>query len=126
MSDQTAPVFLTTREYRRLTEFADAVRRERYIGLCYGPPGVGKTLSARHYAGWDATERYLVRGARPYPDTDLLLSPPAGIADVRTVFWTTPVLGSLRQVNRELVSLCLRVDAAIRKAPGVGLALATA
>jgi hypothetical protein len=77
--------FIETKQHRRFREFCDACRRSQYIGLCYGPPGVGKTLSARHYANWETIERY-----RPgAPDGPVTLDQVKGSA---VVFYTPPVV----------------------------------
>lgn len=105
--------FIVTKEHRRFTEFADAVRRHCYVGLCYGPAGVGKTLSARHYANWDLSEPLLLSwGPRDPSDIDVY----AKLAQSRTVFYTPTVNESLRELREELKLLISRVSICIGQA----------
>lgn len=95
--------FIVTKEYRRFVEFCDACRRERYIGLCFGPPGVGKTVSARHYARFDVIEAQL----RDY-HIGIGRSPEA--VEVRTVVYTPTVANTPRSVDKELTWISSRLN----------------
>jgi DNA transposition AAA+ family ATPase len=109
MTDASRAAFVETKEYRRFREFCDACRRHRYIGLCYGPPGVGKTLSARHYAGWDRVE-----ATNPY----------ATFGDFRSddvpgngcVLYTATVVNSPRQIEDDVARLFQRMHQLVRQA----------
>lgn len=80
-----------TREHRRFVEFCEACHSYRYIGLCYGHAGVGKTLSARLYAQWDLVESHL-----NYSTGQETI--PQAIARCRTLFYTPSVVNSPRQL----------------------------
>jgi DNA transposition AAA+ family ATPase len=87
--------FLSTKEHRRFVEFCEACRRYRYIGLCYGSPGVGKTLSARTYANWDRIEALAALHLRDRPAAPDILA-------CRTVFYTAPVTTTPQRIEREV------------------------
>ncbi len=91
--------FVVTKEHRRFAEFADAVRRD-HIGLCYGPPGVGKTLSAWQYAGWDIVGPYL----KAFRLLDPLPLPQQALTS-RSIIYTARVYNSPRILDKEITFL---------------------
>src|SRR5213079_786454 len=111
--------FLETKEYRRFAEFCDACRRYRYIGLCYGPAGVGKTLSARHYAQCDLIEvyfperfydayrlTYIERVIAEMVATNARLWP-AELRSCRSILYTPSVTNTPKRVEQEVRALRL-------------------
>ncbi len=100
--------FVITKQHRRFAEFADACRRERYIGVCYGPPGVGKTLSARHYTHWDQIGDWLTRSW-----TEPGAAGPDVLANASTVLWTPTVTVTPRQLDQQVPMLCRRFSAVV-------------
>ena len=90
--------FIVTKEHRRFTEFVTAVRRDRYIGLCYGPPGVGKTASARRYACWHELEPLLRAPGRHFTEG-------RDRADWHTLLYTPTVSATPRTIDKELTQL---------------------
>jgi len=89
------PDFIVTTEHRRFAEFCDACRRYRYIGLCYGAAGVGKTLSAQYYAKWFDLQAYF---RTPCPsEADV-----AAVAGSTTVFYTPAVVNAPSRIALEI------------------------
>jgi hypothetical protein len=93
--------FIVTKGHRLFVEFCDACRRYRYIGLCYGPPGVGKTLSAREYARWTPIAALLARPYNHYATLPLM----PDILPCRSLFYTAPVSASPQRIEREVQGL---------------------
>ena len=78
--------FIETKEYKRFAEFCDACIKYQYIGICYGQPGVGKTLSSRYYTNWDTIEKQVNhRGWE-----DLASKTTDDILSVDKIFYTAP------------------------------------
>jgi hypothetical protein len=104
--------FIITREHRRFTEFADAVRRSCTIGLCFGPAGVGKTLSARRYTHYDQCHQLLTDWG-PRTDNDAKIY--AALARRRTVLYTPSVLTTARALKDELDQAISRTNICIEQ-----------
>jgi AAA domain len=85
------PAFVETVEYHRFVEFCDACREFRYIGLCYGAPGIGKTLSALRYS---RAEMILKAHREPAESRDQL--------PIDTVLYTTEVVNTPARVQFEI------------------------
>ena len=80
-----------TLEHRRFAEFCDACRRYGYIGLCFGSPGVGKTLSGRDYSRWDKVK-----------ERDRWSTGPAEVPTLDTVFYTPSVVNAPGNIDADI------------------------
>ncbi|MFD7609258.1 AAA family ATPase [Streptomyces mirabilis] len=98
---------MATKEHRRFLEFADAVRRKRYVGLCFGAPGVGKTESARAYTRWDQLAPHL-SGTRA-TGTDPTDAPVGEVLAARAVLYTPKVHSTPLHPDKEISYLCDRL-----------------
>lgn len=106
MTDQP---FIVTKEHRRFTEFANAVRKEHTI--CHGDAGVGKTYSARRYANWDALEPYITEWRSRDAEEDAKHFSLANRS--RTAFYTPEVLCRPRELIAEIHLSQVRIASCI-------------
>ncbi|WPY01716.1 Bacteriophage DNA transposition ATPase domain protein (plasmid) [Candidatus Trichorickettsia mobilis] len=88
---ENANQFLVTKEYKRFKEFCEACLQYKYIGLCYGSPGVGKTLSAMYYSEWHLIEEYSRLDYRQCQPTKQV---PHELIEHSTIFYTAEVANS--------------------------------
>jgi DNA transposition AAA+ family ATPase len=114
--------FLETKEYRRFAEFCDACKQHRYIGLCHGYPGVGKTLSAWQYARWHLIqpyfpERFYLNYRLPYCESSIarviassLVPFPPEIGESRSILYTPSVTNTPKQVELEIQAVRLALS----------------
>lgn len=86
---------MVTTAHRRFVEFCEACRQYRYIGLCYGAAGVGKTLSAQHYAQWFGLQAYC---RAPLPSA----ADVAAVAGSTTVFYTPAVVNTPGRIAQDI------------------------
>ena len=99
----TSPrLFVSTSEHERFEEFCSACRRDRYIGLCVGAPGVGKTMSARRVCQADRFESL----RPPYSERPDLLEPLRGLD---ALLYTPDVINGPRAVTDHVLGLWNRL-----------------
>ena len=111
-------VFAATKEHLRFGEFCDACRKYRYIGLCHGVPGAGKTRSAQEYADWNLLsplfreELFTLVGRRhldeQFPHKPFATPGSPAFTEVlscRTIYYTAPVGATPSRIEREVMAL---------------------
>lgn len=92
---QEQTTFLDTKAHSRFVEFAEACVQHRYIGVCHGRPGVGKTRSAHEFAQWPERFQYNVR-------EKISAEVKAQVRACRAIFMTARVSNTPKTIDAQL------------------------
>ncbi len=102
--------FINTKQYKQFAEFCKACRRDKYIGLCYGPAGAGKTEAAKHYSNWHNIMKHIITKSNALTfdvksNSYITKSRPAltfSMSRLHTVLYTPSLLASPRDVIHQI------------------------
>jgi DNA transposition AAA+ family ATPase len=92
--------FIQTKQYKQFAEFCKACERDYYIGLCYGPAGVGKTESARRYTKWYPFMKYYKTNIHINE-----LPPPFSMKNLHTALYTPSQLTKPKETYQQINEL---------------------
>ena len=84
--------FIVTHEHVLFEDVCEDVRRYRYVALCVGGAGVGKTHSGRRYSSWDLVEPLSSRYTH-------ILDPPPEIASRRAAYFSAPPASTQKMIR---------------------------
>ena len=90
--------FICTKQYKQFEEFCKACNRDRYIGLCYGLAGVGKTESAKHHTKWYRIQSYQDKDGRLKTGE----KPKIRMGKLNSILYTPSVLNPPRDLIKEI------------------------
>lgn len=96
--------FITTKEYKKFEEFCNSCKEYKYIGLCYGIPGIGKTLSALKYSNWDKIKNFYDSNFKTFFDDPKSLSLPQEIERCDTILETASSTNTPSRVEKIIYS----------------------
>ena len=110
--DRPLDSFVLTQEFKRFQEFAISCTKFRYIGICHGEPGVGKSLAALKYTNWseNITDENLVE--------DITSKNKKIVNNCKGVLVTVPVTNTPKIIHKQIFDRTFKFNIAKVKASG--------
>lgn len=104
------PDFILTKEYKKFEEFCNSCKEYKYIGLCYGIPGIGKTLSALRYSNWDKLNNFYITNFENFFKEPELLRIPDGLSQCDTIFETASLTNTPSRIENTILGSAHRLS----------------
>lgn len=95
--------FILTKEHKKFEEFCNFCKDYQYIGLCYGIPGIGKTVSASKYSSWPAIRKFYDDNIYNFAHSLKTLSWPQDLVECGAVLYTADATNTPSRVEKALL-----------------------